>query len=75
MSSYCYKPIIELINMMLAPNYWKGVDSVNKLEGFQPKQGRSQTFSLGGVTGGAVLQQGELSMVCVGLSERDLLRL
>jgi len=36
------------------------------------KQGRSQTFSFGGATGGFSLQQGELSMVCVGLSERDL---
>ena len=29
----------------------------------------------GGPLEGPVLQQGELSMVCVGLSERDLLRL
>jgi len=35
-------------------------------------QGRSQTFSFGGALEGPVLQQGELSMVCVGLSERDL---
>ena len=35
-------------------------------------QGRSQTFSFGGTLEGPVLQQGELSMVCVGLSERDL---
>ena len=32
-------------------------------------------FHLGGPLEGPVLQQGELSMVCVGLSERDLLRL
>jgi len=36
------------------------------------RQGRSQTFSFGGPLEGPVLQQGELSMVCVGLSERDL---
>ena len=35
-------------------------------------QGRSQTFSFGGSLEGPVLQQGELSMICVGLSERDL---
>ena len=36
-------------------------------------QGRSQTFSFGGgPLEGPVLQQGELSMVRVGLSERDL---
>jgi len=35
-------------------------------------QGRSQTFSFGGPLEGPVLQQGELSMVCVELSERDL---
>jgi len=35
-------------------------------------QERSQTFSFGGALEGPVLQQGELSMVCVGLSERDL---
>ena len=38
------------------------------------RQGRSQTFSFGGPLEGPVLQQGELSMVCVGLSERDLLQ-
>jgi len=38
------------------------------------EQGRSQTFSFGGALEGPVLQQGELSMVCVGLSERDLLQ-
>ena len=31
-------------------------------------------FHLGGPLEGPVLQQGELSMVCVGLSERDLLQ-
>ena len=36
------------------------------------RQGRSQTFSFGGPLEGPVMQQGELSMVCVGLSERDL---
>jgi len=36
------------------------------------EQGRSQTFSFGGPLEEPVLQQGELSMVCVGLSERDL---
>jgi len=36
-------------------------------------QGRSQTFSFGGALEGPVLQQGELSMVGVGLSERDLI--
>jgi len=35
-------------------------------------QGRSQTFHLGGPLEGPVLQQGEMAMVCVGLSERDL---
>ena len=35
-------------------------------------QGRSQTFSFREPLEGPVLQQGELSMVCVGLSERDL---
>ena len=35
-------------------------------------QGRSQTFSFGGLLEGPVLQQGELSVVCVGLSEEDL---
>jgi len=38
----------------------------------QYMQGRSQTFSFGGPLEGSLLQQGELSMVCVGLSERDL---
>ena len=37
-------------------------------------QGRSQTFSFGGTLEGPVLQQGELSIVCVGLSEKDLLQ-
>jgi len=32
-------------------------------------------FVWGGALEGPVLQQGELSMVCVGLSERDLLQL
>jgi len=32
-------------------------------------------FYLGGPLEGPVLQQGELSMVCLGLSERELLRL
>ena len=41
---------------------------------FYPIQGRSQTFSLGRPLEGPVLQQGELSMVCVGLTERDLLQ-
>ena len=40
---------------------------------FGCRQGRSQTFSFGGPLEGRVLQQGELSMVCVGLSERDLI--
>jgi len=31
-------------------------------------------FHLGGPLEGPVLQQGELSVVCVGLSERDLLQ-
>jgi len=38
------------------------------------EQGRSQTFSFGGSTGGASFATRELSMVCVGLSERDLLQ-
>ena len=38
-------------------------------------QGRGQTFSFGGgPLEGPVLQQGELSMACVGVSERDLLQ-
>ena len=37
------------------------------------EQGRNQTFSFGGPLEGPVLQQGELSMVCVGISERDLI--
>jgi len=41
------------------------------VEGLQ-NQGRRQTFSFGGPLEGPVLQQGELSLVCVGLSERDL---
>jgi len=36
------------------------------------RQGRSQTFSSEGATGGASFATRELSMVCVGLSERDL---
>jgi len=35
-------------------------------------RGRAKHFHLGGLLEGPVLQQGELSMVCVGLSERDL---
>ena len=35
-------------------------------------QGGARHFHLGGPLEGPVLQQGELSMVCVGLSERDL---
>jgi len=35
-------------------------------------QGRSQTFSFGGPLEGPVLQQGELSMVCVGLKCSDM---
>jgi len=38
-------------------------------------RGGASHFHLGGPLEGPVLQQGELSMVCVGLSERDLLRL
>ena len=38
-------------------------------------RGGARHFHLGGPLEGPVLQQGELSMVCVGLSERDLLRL
>ena len=34
--------------------------------------GEARHFHLGGPLEGPVLQQGELSMVCVGLSERDL---
>jgi len=40
-----------------------------------PCRGGARHFHLGGPLEGPVLQQGELSMVCVGLSERDLLRL
>jgi len=39
---------------------------------FIQRQWRSQTFSFGGALEGPILQQGELSMVCVGLSEIDL---
>ena len=39
---------------------------------FRCIQGRSQTFSFGGPLEGPLLQQGGLSMVCVGLSEKDL---
>jgi len=39
------------------------------------RKGGARHFHLGGPLEGPVLQQGELSMVCVGLSERDLLRL
>ena len=35
-------------------------------------RGEARHFHLGGPLVGPVLQQGELSMVCVGLSERDL---
>jgi len=35
-------------------------------------RGGARHFHLGGPLEGTVLQQGELSMVCVGLSERDL---
>jgi len=35
-------------------------------------RGGARHFYLGGPLEGPVLQQGELSMVCVGLSERDL---
>jgi len=38
-------------------------------------RGGARHFHLGGPLEGPVLQQEELSMVCVGLSERDLLRL
>jgi len=37
-------------------------------------RGGARHFHLGGPLEGPVLQQGELSMVCVGLSERDLLQ-
>ena len=36
-------------------------------------RGGARHFHLGGPLEGPVLQQGELSMVCVGLSERDLI--
>jgi len=35
-------------------------------------RGGARHFHLGGPLEGPVLQQGELSMVCVGLSEEDL---
>jgi len=35
-------------------------------------RGGARHFHLGGPLEGPVLHQGELSMVCVGLSERDL---
>jgi len=35
-------------------------------------QGRSQTFSFGGATGGASFATRELSMVCVGLQCSDM---
>ena len=38
-------------------------------------RGGARHFHLGGPLEGPVLQQVELSMVCVGLSKRDLLRL
>ena len=37
-------------------------------------RGGARHFHLGGPLEGPVLQQGELSMICVGLSERDLLQ-
>jgi len=37
-------------------------------------RGGARHFHLGGPVEGPVLQQGELSMVCVGLSEKDLLQ-
>jgi len=37
-------------------------------------RGGARHFHLGGPLEGPILQQGELSMVCVGLSERDLLQ-
>jgi len=40
-----------------------------------PPGAEPDIFIWGGPLEGPVLQQGELSMVCVGLSERDLLRL
>ena len=39
---------------------------------FEREQGGARHFHLGGPLEGPVLQQGELSMVCVGLSEEDL---
>ena len=50
------------------------LDFAKRWRHITPRQGRSQTFSFGGPLEGPVLQQGELSMVCVGLSERDLLQ-
>ena len=37
------------------------------------RRGGTRHFHLRGALEGPVLQQGELSMVCVGLSERDLI--
>jgi len=37
-----------------------------------PARAGARHFHLGGPLGGPVFQQGELSMVCVGLSEKDL---
>jgi len=37
-------------------------------------RGGARHFHLGGPLEGPVLQQGELSMVCVGLSEKNLLQ-
>ena len=42
--------------------------------GIDLTRGGARHFHLGGPLEGPVLQQGELSMVCVGLSERDLLQ-
>jgi len=39
---------------------------------YSPSRGGARHFHLGGPLEGPVLQQGELSVVCVGLSERDL---
>jgi len=65
---------VEINFICLELKLWLRSDSVSKTSSLRHShcQGRSQTSSYGGPLEGPVLQQGELSMVCVGLSERDL---
>ena len=63
---------IKGLPLKLLASYLQGRQQYTVIDGCT--QGRSQTFSFGGPLEGPVLQQGELSMVCVGLSERVLLQ-